>query len=188
MRRSIFLYSAICIGLVSLAGTYLYVRHVGTTRHPSELVSCFTSGDAKLRTNVDCLKETIHALTDQYATPYILSYLMKSSSPKTIKDNCHVIAHMIGERVYEKTGSVDESLQQCSQQCRSGCLHGVVGAAVIRELGETFPDEDIAHADLSEIKKIGTKYCMRLQLCHGIGHIIYQASAGNLKESLLLCR
>src|SRR5262249_38891516 len=104
--------------------------------------------------------------------------LMLEASTSTVPakfGSCHSVGHIIGDETYKKYRDVEGSMVRCGSTCSNACIHGVMGAAVTDILGTQY-DEDIAHADLGEIKSIGGKYCYQTSLCHGIGHILYIAT------------
>jgi hypothetical protein len=116
-----------------------------------------------------------------------MNYIVASTSPDVVKNECHLISHIIGENTLANANSLEEALAQCTAQCRYGCIHGVIGAEVQKELGAEYPDNDLAHADLPTIERIGSPYCSTSsQLCHGVGHVLYIASQ-NYPLSLAAC-
>ena len=93
--------------------------------------------------------------------------------PESISSNCHPIAHFIGIETFRRSLSIEDALLKCTNSCGSGCIHGVIAGAVLKDLGETYSSEDIEHADMTTIRKIGKKYCQSGNpMCHAMGHIL----------------
>ena len=137
---------------------------------PEALLSCLEDP----ATTSACLHETIPQLLSYMSTKTLQAYTVAESTPAPIRDRCHAIGHIIGQENFKKAGALEIALSACSNACRAACLHGTLGAGVLAELGEEYPDEDIAHADIATIEEIGSKYCASSAgLCHGIGHILY---------------
>ena len=119
-----------------------------------------------------CLRSTIENLLSYLPTKDVQAYTVATTSPESVRNNCHQIGHIIGAETYKQFKQLDLALSQCSSACTFACTHGAVGAGVMDELGETYPDEDIAHAGDKTIAKIGSQYCEEsVPLCHGIGHL-----------------
>lgn len=157
----------ICIGLRTITPERTIAR---------ALASCAVSGH---RTDLSraCLQQATPKLLDRYSAKQVLTVVDATSAPQELYENCHVIAHTIGIELYKQTRDSETALAQCTQQCGGGCVHGVVGAAVMDELGSSYAAEDIEHLSVSEIQAVGKKYCdVSPALCHSIGHILYLSS------------
>ncbi len=134
-----------------------------------------------------CLKKAVRTLLSQVSTEELMQYIVASTTPQAIVGRCHEFAHVIGQEALIKSGSLDETLAACTSQCAYGCTHGVIAAEVARTYGAEYPGEEIEHADIEELKKIGRSYCDRtLAMCHAIGHIARIAS-DSLGDALALC-
>lgn len=134
-----------------------------------------------------CLKSNIASLLSQTSAASLMHYVVATTTPQKIVSQCHIIAHVIGEETLIDDGTLEGALARCSNECNYGCVHGAIAAEVARSFGETYPGEDIAHADTSEIEAVGKKYCEQSQaLCHGIGHIARIAS-DSLLDALSIC-
>jgi hypothetical protein len=116
----------------------------------------------------------VAALLKTQTTAELMDYIVATTSPTGIVTQCHSIAHVIGEQTRTNSRSLEEALNRCTNDCLHGCVHGAIGAEVAVELGGSYAEEDVAHADVKKIEDIGTTYCARSNnLCHGIGHILY---------------
>ena len=134
-----------------------------------------------------CLRQKIDTLLQRASTKEIMGYLVASTSPGVVRGHCHEIAHVLGQETFARSSSLENALFQCTGQCRQGCTHGVIGAAVEKELGETYNDEDVAHASAQELAQIGGKYCANgASYCHAIGHLLY-INTPNYKSAIDGC-
>ena len=116
-------------------------------------------------------------LSGGLSTQEFMTYLTSSGAPRNIDTSCHAIAHIIGKVTFQRAMSIEEAMSKCNNSCGMGCIHGVIGGAVLRDLGETYSSEDIEHADAATIEKIGKKYCARGDpMCHAMGHILYMST------------
>lgn len=161
-------FAAVGYALASLASVE-YERATAVT--PNSLVGCFaTSTDPTFASS--CLHKTVGTLLSQMSPRQLQTYTVSSTSPITIRNECHSIGHIIGEETFKRLPSLEAALSLCSNDCRSACVHGAVGAGVLKEIGSEYPDEDIAHADNATLEKIGSGYCkVSFALCHAIGHL-----------------
>ncbi len=99
--------------------------------------------------------------------------LTNPHSLEGISGNCHSIAHFIGMETFRTSTSIEDAMMKCTNSCGSGCIHGIIAEAVLKDLGETYSSEDIEHADIATIRKIGKKYCKSSDpMCHAMGHIL----------------
>ena len=134
-----------------------------------------------------CLNKTVPLLLTTYSVSELEDYTVASTTDQQILTNCHPIGHIIGEQTYKKYGSIEEALAQCSSVCRSACTHGVIGAAVLSQMGIEYSDNDIAHADTAELTQLGVTYCAQGDsICHAIGHVAYIASQ-NDQKAISIC-
>ena len=98
-----------------------------------------------------------------------MEYLTNPSTPRDINGNCHSIAHYIGGDTFLRSRSIEDAMSKCTNSCGAGCIHGVIGGAVLKDLGETYSSEDIEHANILTIEKIGKKYCKSGNpMCHAM--------------------
>lgn len=140
----------------------------------STLEKCFSRELPREGIDAACLKNTVTTLLSSHTTKEMMEFIVASSSPDTIKVACHQIAHIIGEETFIQSGSLEKTLSLCTNACNLGCIHGSIAADVAQELGETYIDEDIAHANTERIEQLGKKYCAKSSpLCHGMGHLLY---------------
>jgi hypothetical protein len=182
--RSAAICVAICIGAYFLAAGTLRVYAI---YHPaaslSSIASCFARSSDPNFTS-DCLDTTIQNLLKTHTTQELMNYVVASTTPSVVVNDCHPIGHVVGEMTYKKYGSMEQALSQCSNNCRSACTHGVIGEGVLEQMGEGYSDDDIAHADKAKFEKLATWYCgQSTTICHAIGHLAYiitQNDAGAL--------
>lgn len=177
---------SLLLGLLICAG-YLIGARFSADRllTPPDLASCLVGTDHVATAR--CLNADVEQLLSRYSAAEIMDYVSASTTPTNILYDCHPIGHILGGAVYKKYGSIESALAQCSNACRSACTHGVIGAGVADEMGEAYPDEDIAHASPAQLKTIGTRYCGQgLQTCHAIGHVAHIATKDDA-EALALC-
>ena len=174
--------------LLLVAGSgYMFGTNFSAQRSivPSDLSSCFVGSDPSA--TATCLDFAVTQLLGSYSAAEIMRYVSASTTPASILYDCHAIGHIVGSTVYETYGSIEAALAQCSNACRSACTHGAIGAGVAAEMGETYPDNDIAHASRAQLQAIGKRYCARgSQTCHAIGHVAYIATKED-EGALALC-
>ena len=178
--------SVIVLALM-LAGGLFFIHRNGDKKVSisAALMPCLSGLDA-IATD-SCLKTSARFLLSKTSPASLMHYIIATTSPNLIVSNCHIIAHAIGEESLIQEGSLEGALSKCTQECSYGCVHGAIAEQVAQTLGETYPDEDLAHADTKELQTIGKKYCDRsLPLCHGIGHIARIAS-DTLSKALDVC-
>ena len=165
------------IAILLAVFAYLFTHH--TNARMDALLRCFPEEsvvDASLSADPDCLKRTVHTLSGVFSTKELLAYTIETTSPETIVNDCHEIGHIIGEETYRNSSSLENALAKCSNACRGACTHGVVGEAVIADIGQEFPDEDLAHASGKTLERLAREYCVADKpLCHAVGHILFAA-------------
>jgi hypothetical protein len=172
--------------LVVSAGTLTYVVSSQLRTPIQQLANCYDPSYPATKFE-NCLKNSVKNILHTESADQLMTYIDASSSPYSITNSCHEIAHEIGKQLYTTTKNVEGALAQCNAHCRYGCIHGVIGAAVIDTLGQEYPDEDIAHANIATIEQIGKPYCaISGTLCHGIGHLLF-INAGDYHVSLQAC-
>lgn len=152
---------------------------------PANLASCLTGTDPTA--TAKCLNADMELLLSRYSAAEIMAYVSASTTPTNVLYDCHPIGHVLGGAVYKKFGSIESALAQCTNACRSACTHGVIGAGITSEMGEAYPDDDIAHATASQLAAVGKRYCNNgTATCHALGHVAYLATK-DLEKSLALC-
>ncbi len=152
---------------------------------PFAISECFSITSAvEIET---CLRRTTAFLLDKTSVRSLMNFIVASTSPSIILNNCHLIAHTIGQVTYTKAKSLENTLSQCTPSCNNGCVHGAVFASVADIFGDEYSGEDIAHAGVEEVQRVGAKYCtQKTGLCHGIGHVL-QITTTDLERSLSAC-
>lgn len=176
------LFIAIIVIVISAISYYLpqYINSSVSKKKPDLLSHCFTEdllASHGYRADIICLRQAISILIDTYSAGDLMRYITNESTPTPVVSSCHVIAHAIGQASLETMETLEETLSSCTNLCRNGCVHGAIGAAVQKELGVAYHDEDLAHADIEKIMQIGAKYCSKeTSLCHGVGHLLYIAA------------
>ncbi|MBV9159709.1 MAG: hypothetical protein JO019_03900 [Candidatus Kaiserbacteria bacterium] len=159
------------------------------TEPEARLTVCFTTAqNGNVSADVECLRATVISLLSRESASAVMNYITASTSPAIVRTQCHEVAHVLGEELYLKTPTLEQALGACTTACSYGCIHGVVGAAVVKELGAaTLDDEDIPHEDPKVIAEIGKKYCATgSALCHAIGHILYEKYS-DYPDALKVC-
>lgn len=176
IARSLLVFSCAVI-----AGALVYMIRDEAPTLPqalAPLARCFEHREPEDKPDMPCLRAEVQELLETFSVRDIVSNLQSPNASATVSRNCHIIGHIIGGYAFTKAPSLEDAFDQCPANCRNACTHGVMGAGVVEELGETYPDDDIAHADLETIKEIGARYCARRDmLCHGIGHVLFIAAA-----------
>ena len=172
----------IAVGYIS---GYIFTGRSSTIA-PASLALCFNDKVLNAETG-RCIKEHVDALLSATSTASLMEYLTSSEASPAVQNNCHAIGHIVGSETYKKYGDITQALAHCVSNCRSACTHGVIGAAVQQQLGEEYPDDDIAHASTAELKALGTRYCaINQSACHGMGHVAYIAAKTDL-DALHIC-
>lgn len=174
MSRKLIVSIAVIFALAySISYGTLHIYRQMTHVSLDSLVNCFKETLNPSFTST-CLHATVRTLLTEYTTREIQKFTAATSSLEIVQHNCHAIGHIIGDETYKEAASLEHALSLCSYTCGASCTHGVLGAGVLAEMGTTYEDIDIAHTDISTIKKIGAQYCDRsIPLCHGVGHILY---------------
>jgi len=191
-ERKLLLVGIFLIVLACLYKNGFHISDLGTLQNPvhaspAMLATCFTAYPAESTSTDTCIENDVKMLLHASSTADLMKYIIASTSPRTITNNCHTIAHQIGAATLNSSASIEDALARCTEDCRSGCIHGAIGAEVERELGTTYPDDDIAHADTATIKRIGAPYCAKgSSLCHGIGHVLF-INSQSYPQSLTAC-
>ncbi|HUO50658.1 MAG TPA: hypothetical protein VMU25_03820 [Candidatus Paceibacterota bacterium] len=185
MLTRIYFSAAVVVLLIAATVFVIWQRpHSSRLSVANELASC-VSGATDNTQIISCSREKIAGLLTQYSTAELMTNISTGTLPAFF-NGCHQVSHLVGEETYKKAGNLENALAQCTNACSFGCIHGAVGAAVADILGTEYPDEDIAHASLSEIEKIGSKYCVNKSICHAIGHILF-INANDFTTSLNAC-
>ena len=183
----IFIFIVLFLASYAVARNTLVPRISGTISVDT-IASCMKKGTYEDVPAPECLREVVGTLLATHSTRELMSYIVASSSPAIVTDNCHPIGHIIGEQTFKEVGTLEGALSLCPNSCRSACTHGALGAGVTATLGEVYPDEDIAHASIKEIGKIGSRYCSRsVPLCHGIGHVLF-VNTRNYRDASAVCQ
>ncbi len=144
------------------------------------LLSCFTNTSQGAYTaDAICLEGTVQELMNIYSIDEITKYVVASSTPVALHVYAHPIAHFMGKQLYIKSESIEMALRECARgpYYGWGCTHGVIGAAIVKEMGVSPKEaDDLAHANPATLKRIAEKYCTddNYQLCHAAGHIVFQ--------------
>ena len=140
---------------------------------PESLFSCEQFTNTGSMMDWICIKKSVWVILNSHSTQKLMEALTDTRIPETISSNCHPIAHFIGMETFRRSLSIEDALLKCTNSCGSGCIHGVIAGAVLKDLGETYSSEDIEHADMTTIRKIGKKYCQSGNpMCHAMGHIL----------------
>jgi hypothetical protein len=173
----------------AVAGFLVRPHPLTITRALDSLSACFTRGAGTENVaNTACLESRVTTLLTQFSTHDIMSVInTASTSPATVVRNCHLIGHLIGHKTYLATPDLEQAFSQCTINCRHACMHGAVTEAVNAELGESYAEDDIAHADIARLQAIGRRYCDRGRLlCHAVGHLIRMNST-DYQSALSMC-
>ncbi len=168
-----FVQLAILFAALIFLGTVAFAAFTPEHRIVRALSACTVPGH-RIDISRACVTEAVARLLNSFSARQILTVAESDRSPEGIVKNCHEISHAIGIELYSRSNDSEQALAQCTQQCGAGCIHGVVGAAVVQELGVSYAEEDLAHLDVKEIEAVGKKYCVNTPaLCHSIGHLLY---------------
>lgn len=175
----------LCATAYALGAAHARSGHFSTVR-PDSIAKCFTTSAASTSPSL-CLHSTVQILLSTYSPAELMVYITATSTPASIRFNCHATGHVIGELTYKKDGSLERALEQCTNNCRSACTHGAIGAGTLAQIGRLYPDEDIAHANQAELQSLGTQYCAHDgSTCHAIGHVAYIGTNDRM-EALRVC-
>ncbi len=175
-----------CVLFGALAGLALRGYVSSTNASLDSIAVCMRSSNEPTGI-AQCLKRVVPNLLQRHTTQELMSYIVATSTPAAVTDQCHAIGHIIGEYTYEKNHSLEHTLSACTNSCRYSCKHGAIGASVIDELGISYDDEDVAHSDLASFEKLSTTYCAHNETtCHGIGHLAYML-AKNEDAAVRIC-
>lgn len=116
-----------------------------------------------------CARSEIQKLLSGRSGGEAMSFLEEALS----SGQCHAVGHIVGQEVYKRTRNIEMSIAECGYKCTGSCVHGVIGEAMIQELGLT-EDVDPRHLDPEYIKKAGKLLCSTRSTCHAVGHILFQ--------------
>jgi hypothetical protein len=164
----------VCVGVLLVLFGAFCVYSILPSPRLENLATCFKENIPEDVPDVLCLQDTVKKLLTVYSTREVLNYAIASSSPSDVVRNCHDIGHIVGEETLRRTNSLEDTLARCNNRCLYSCIHGAIGAAVFKEVGESDPREDIAHAKGERLEKLAGKYCAQSSaLCHGIGHVLF---------------
>lgn len=100
---------------------------------------------------------------------------------------CHTLGHTVGQEVYKRSGNLEASIAECGYGCTGSCVHGVIGAALIAELGLDENEVDPQHLDPEYIEAAGKKMCAKRSTCHAVGHILFQIY-NEFDKPLAICK
>lgn len=178
------LFSIAALGLGHIRS---YIAAAVNPSFMSALQSCARDANGSTAL-IACAHQVVKVQLEQHSPRELMNEISANTVTSSYGD-CHSIAHVIGEETYAKYNVIEQALSYCSNQCFSGCLHGVLGAAMVQKLGIQDPDTDISHMDAGQIETIGGKYCKNisdLEICHGIGHILF-AVLGDFKKASHSC-
>lgn len=166
---------------VSLFAVLLAASYIATTGLLSwraearvyELVQCFSASSFGVPLpDAACMEEKVPPLLDTFSPGELLTMVTGTSSPQTLRGNCHPVAHVVGKHTYEQTKNLEAALASCPYTCSGGCIHGAIGTAVADIMGEN--DEEVEHTSVAKLKELGQGYCDRnLSLCHAVGHLLF---------------
>src|ERR1700722_13675312 len=120
-KTGIIVGAGILLGLVGIG----LVHARSTDVPPQAIADCFSAGTAKYSNLESCLQGTIGASLLTHSTGDLMGYIIASSSPAVVTQNCHEIAHVIGEQTYKKVSNLQDALGECTNECNYGCVHGV---------------------------------------------------------------
>ncbi len=141
---------------------------------PSSLIFCYHDSATGSVTDWDCISKTAAIVLETTSTRDFMDFLTSSGAPELLSNSCHSIAHSIGAQTFDRSSGIENALTKCSNTCGAGCIHGVIGTAVLRDLGEPYSSENIEHASIATIEKIWERYCKSGNpMCHAVGHILY---------------
>ena len=179
---------ALIVSITAILAWYEYHSNADVGSIGSQLSYCITKDASALGVTIDetCLHPIVADLLSHYSTGDVFAALEASSSPEILVQHCHAVGHVIGEETYSRARSVEDALTQCTESCRYACTHGVVGEAVAKEIGINGEGDDIAHADVYTIQKLGKKYCATPSMCHAMGHILF-TKFQEYNDSLATC-
>ena len=149
---------------------------------PEKLLSCFTSSNEKYSlgsADAPCLERVVKELMAAYSLDDLLKYITASSTPAGAHIYAHTIAHFGRKQIFLESESVETALDSCIalRWYGAGCIHGVIGAAMAKELGISPAEADeIVHTDPAALERIAKEYCASdsFQRCHAVGHIIFE--------------
>jgi hypothetical protein len=165
---------------------YLYVPPLTS----QTLMPCIVLVNSIHEPDEDCTKALVKRLLQNYSAGEILAVAdarETPNAPETLTANCHAIGHIVGAELVQKTGTLEGALAQCTNACDNGCTHGAVAEEVLEQLGEEYSDQEVEHASIPQIEKIGSAFCAQSPtVCHGIGHVL-QIELGDFRQSLSVC-
>ncbi|MDO8481969.1 MAG: hypothetical protein Q7S75_02720 [bacterium] len=171
----------IIFGIFAVVLSFFVFKHwQKPTLSPEKLLSCLTTTpQGRYLADAPCLQHVTSDLMAVYSTTDLLKYISAPSTPVVVHIYAHSIAHFIGEQTFLKTMSVEITLEQCNPDVEYGCIHGAIGAAAVQDLGVNEAEgEELVHADSTTVENVAEKFCAsdNFQLCHAIGHILFQVS------------
>ncbi len=174
----------IIFGIFCVILGFFVVTHRQKPISPDKLLSCFATSNGGSKADTYCIDRVVEELMHVYSTRDLLAYIATPSWISTAYG--HLIAHFIGRQTFLKIGSIETALDQCTPgpDYGYGCIHGVIGAAIVKELGVSPTEADnLVHADPTTIERLAKKYCASTdyQLCHAVGHILFQISSDYTK-------
>ncbi|HVU75221.1 MAG TPA: hypothetical protein VHD38_00045 [Candidatus Paceibacterota bacterium] len=186
LQKAVLIYllgAAICI-----ACTLYFSNDAGAARIFSSLSPC-VSGISNSAQMTDCVERAVPTLfARDLSAGEIIHALSSADAPEQLRDACHPIGHIVGAQTYRSHGSIEAALRTCTSDCRGACTHGVIGAGILAEIGRSYDEADVAHADLPALQKIAQSLCATSgrSVCHAIGHLFYLATS-DMNAALALC-
>jgi hypothetical protein len=175
----------IFVGLLVIGET-LYVRIVSVP--PQAIATCFSQQSTTSPSLQSCLESTVQSSLVTHPTADLLAYIIASTSPAAVTQNCHQIAHVIGAATFAKAGTLPAALAECNDSCNDGCIHGAVAASVAATFGSDTLTTQVVQDHFSAIQQLGMTYCKGdlANLCHAMGHVFF-IGAQNIPSALQTC-
>lgn len=131
---------------------------------------------------VTCAQREVLKLLDGRSGSAAMALLAEMVPP----GQCHTLGHTVGQEVYKRSGNLESSIAECGYGCTGSCVHGVIGAALIAELGLDEGEVDPQHLDPEYIEAAGKKMCAKRSTCHAVGHILFQIY-NEFEKPLAIC-
>src|SRR5262245_8939044 len=80
---------------------------------------------------LSCGREEVQKLLANHKSNEVMSLLSKNVT----SGQCHTLGHIVGQETYKKTHNVEAAIAECGYGCTSSCMHGIIGQALIEEVG-----------------------------------------------------
>jgi hypothetical protein len=136
----------------------------------------------------ECYEDTLPLLYPEYAVRDIFALITRIQDVDPALADCHFVAHALGERVVSDDprrwpehirAELPESI------CAGGFMHGLTIAAYDHSgLTDAEIEKDIP---LFRSACAGMRLNERLSCVHGVGHMLYYITGGDIRRSLRLC-